>query len=164
VPIAPSSRNPPRWLANHCNLRHVTPKTLQKALYVGYGQIGRPLQVVCLGWSQFPIPEARLAGYGREQLTVSGAGQRLEGGIKALSFSHARRVLLERFQAWGRGVIGLDNWSRQLLEEVAQHTRPKRSKERPGAVCRVRHRRLKYPPLIGSRAAARMRDQATESL
>ena len=48
--------------ANRCNLGHVTPKTLQKALYVGFSQTGRPLQVVCLGWSQFPIPEARLAG------------------------------------------------------------------------------------------------------
>jgi hypothetical protein len=48
--------------ANRCNLGHVTPKTLQKALYVGSYQIGRPLQVVCLGRSQFPIPEARLAG------------------------------------------------------------------------------------------------------
>src|ERR1019366_3735802 len=45
--------------ANRCNLRHVTPKTLQKALYVGFSQIGRPPQVVCLGWSQFPAPEAR---------------------------------------------------------------------------------------------------------
>jgi hypothetical protein len=93
-----------------------------------------------------------------------GAGQRLEEGIKALSFSQARRVLLERFEAWGRGVIGLDDWSRRLLEEVAQHTLPKRSKERPGEVRRARHKRLKYPPLLGSRAAARMRDQATESL
>ena len=32
--------------ANRCNLRHVTPKALQKALYVGFSQIGRPLQVV----------------------------------------------------------------------------------------------------------------------
>jgi len=54
-------RPEPREAANRCNLRHVTPKPLQKALYVGYAQIGRPLQVVCLGWSQFPLPEARLA-------------------------------------------------------------------------------------------------------
>src|ERR1017187_1731330 len=47
---------------NRCNLRHVTPKTLQKALYLGFSQSGRRLQVVCVGWSQFPIPEARLAG------------------------------------------------------------------------------------------------------
>src|ERR1035441_538327 len=46
--------------ANRCNLRHVTPKTLQKALYVGFSESSRPLQVVCLGWSQFPVPKARL--------------------------------------------------------------------------------------------------------
>jgi hypothetical protein len=28
--------------ANGCNLRHVTPKTFQKALYVGFSQIGGP--------------------------------------------------------------------------------------------------------------------------
>jgi hypothetical protein len=49
----------PTGEANRCNLGHVTPKTLQTALYVGFSQIGRPLQVVCLGWSQFPIPDAR---------------------------------------------------------------------------------------------------------
>ena len=32
--------------ANRCNLGRVTPKTLQKALYVGFSQIDRPLQVV----------------------------------------------------------------------------------------------------------------------
>ena len=92
-----------------------------------------------------------------------GAGQRLEGGIKTLSFSQARRVLLERFKTWGQGVVARADWSRQLLEEVAQQTLPKRAKERPSEVRRVRHRRLKYPPLKGSRAAARTRDQATKS-
>ena len=107
---------------------------------------------------------AGLLAYSLVRAVMWGAGQRLEEGIKVLSFSQARRVLLERFKDWGRGVIGRDNWSRKLLEEVAQHTLPKRSKERPSEVRRVRHRRMKYPPLIGSRAAARMRDQATESL
>ena len=32
--------------ANRCNLGHVTPKPLQKALYVGFSQTGQPLQVV----------------------------------------------------------------------------------------------------------------------
>jgi hypothetical protein len=32
--------------ANRCSLGHETPKRLQKALYVGFSQIGRPLQVV----------------------------------------------------------------------------------------------------------------------
>jgi hypothetical protein len=92
------------------------------------------------------------------------AGERLEESVKVISFSQARRVLLERFKAWGREVIALDDWSRQLLDEVAQQTLPKRRKERPSEVRRVRHRRLKYPPLKGSRAAARARDQTTKSL
>ncbi len=47
--------------ANRCILGHLTPKALQKALYVGYSQMVCPLPVVCFGWSQFPFPEARLA-------------------------------------------------------------------------------------------------------
>jgi hypothetical protein len=47
--------------ANRCNLRHGAPEILQKALYVGFSRSGRLLQVVCFGWSQFPIPEACLA-------------------------------------------------------------------------------------------------------
>ena len=47
--------------AHRCNLRPVTPRTLQKALCVGVSESGRLLQVVCLGGSQFPVPEARLA-------------------------------------------------------------------------------------------------------
>jgi hypothetical protein len=58
VPFAPK----PTDEANRCILGHLTPKTLQKALYVGSSQTSRPLQVVCLGWSQFPFPEAPLAG------------------------------------------------------------------------------------------------------
>jgi hypothetical protein len=48
--------------ANRCILGHLTPKTLQKALYVGAFETGQPLQVVWFGCSQFPFPEARLAG------------------------------------------------------------------------------------------------------
>ncbi|HEX7597503.1 MAG TPA: IS4 family transposase [Polyangia bacterium] len=106
---------------------------------------------------------AGLLAYSLVRAVMWGAGQRLEGGIKTLSFSQARRVLLERFKTWGQGVVALDNWSRQLLEQVAHQTLPKRSKERPSEVRRVRHRRLKYPPLKGSRAAARTRDRATKS-
>src|ERR1035438_4161831 len=61
APIAPSSQKPTDE-ANRCNLRHVTPKTRQKALYVVFSQIGRPLQVVWFGWTQFLIPKARPAG------------------------------------------------------------------------------------------------------
>src|ERR1035441_6827034 len=72
IPILPAAvllypgkelfRNLPVDKPHTCNLRHVAPKTLQKALYVGFSQIGRPLPVVCFGWSQFPIPEAPRAG------------------------------------------------------------------------------------------------------
>jgi len=48
--------------ADRCNLGHLTPKALQKALYVGLCESGRPLQVAYFGWFQFPVPEARLAG------------------------------------------------------------------------------------------------------
>ena len=107
---------------------------------------------------------AALLAYSLVRAVMWAAGQRLEEGLKAISFSQARRVLLERFKAWGQGVAARDDWSRRLLEEVAQHTLPTRSKERPSEVRRVRHGRLKYPPLIGSRAAARARDLLTESL
>jgi hypothetical protein len=107
---------------------------------------------------------AGLLAYSLIRSVMWKAGERLEGAVKVISFSQARRVLLERFKAWGRDVIALDDWSRQLLEEVAQQTLPKRRKERPSEVRRVRHRRLKYPPLKGSRAAARAHDQTTKSL
>ncbi len=51
--------------ANCCILRHVTPITLQKALYVAFSQIAQPPQVVCLCRSQFPFPEGYLAGVGQ---------------------------------------------------------------------------------------------------
>jgi hypothetical protein len=60
----------PTGEANGCILRHVTPKMLQKAPYVGSARIAQPQQVVWFGWPQFPFPEASLAGqagpfYGR---------------------------------------------------------------------------------------------------
>ena len=59
LPGSQSRRCPkPIGEANGCDLGHLTPKTLQKALYVGLSQISQPLQVVCFCWSQFPFPEA----------------------------------------------------------------------------------------------------------
>ena len=70
---------------------------------------------------------AGLLAYSLVRAVMWGAGERLGGGLKALSFSQARRVLLERFKTWGRGVIALDDWTSQLLQEVAQQTLPKQS-------------------------------------
>jgi hypothetical protein len=61
VPIAPLPPKPTDE-ANRCILRYVTPKTLQKAPYVGSSQIPQPPQVVCFCLSQFPFPEPPLAG------------------------------------------------------------------------------------------------------
>ncbi|MGH7970972.1 MAG: IS4 family transposase [Limisphaerales bacterium] len=107
---------------------------------------------------------AGLLAYSLVRAVMWGAGERLEAGIQTISFSQARRVLLECFQAWGRGAIGLGAWGGQLLREVAKHTLPNRRKERPSEVRRVRHRRMKFPPLKGSRAAARTRDSLAKSV
>jgi hypothetical protein len=49
-------RNLPVDKPHTCNLRHVTPKTLQKAQYVGCSESAQPQQVAYFGWSQFPVP------------------------------------------------------------------------------------------------------------
>ena len=74
---------------------------------------------------------AGLLAYSLVRAVMWGAGQRLEEDSQALSFSQARRVLLERFKAWGRGVMALDDWGCQLLEEVAQQTLPSDAKNDP---------------------------------
>lgn len=110
---------------------------------------------------------AGLLAYSLVRAVMWGAGERLEERIKTLSFSQARRVLLERLKDWGRGLGAgagrAEKWVRELLEEVAQHTLPKRRKPRPSEVRRVRHRRQKFPPLKGSRAAAQTRYMTTKS-
>lgn len=107
---------------------------------------------------------AGLLAYSLVRALMWGAGERLEGGIQTLSFSQARRVLLEQLQDWGRSLRRGASWLPSLLAEVAQHTLPKRRRPRPTELRRVRHRRLKFPPLRGNRAAARARDLTTKSL
>ena len=104
-----------------------------------------------------------LLAYSLVRAVMWQAGERLEAKIKTLSFSQARRVLLERLRQWGRAARPNAAWSRALLAEVAQHTLPQRSKNRPGEIRRVRRRRLKFPPFRGSRAAARARDLTLKS-
>lgn len=105
-----------------------------------------------------------LLAYNLVRTAMWAAGERLQLGVQALSFSLARRTVLQRLNAWGRAMIANDHWARLLLKEVAQQTLPKRTKERPSEVRRVRYRREKFPPLKGSRAAARAREQITKSL
>jgi hypothetical protein len=110
---------------------------------------------------------AGLLAYSLVRAVMWGAGERLEGGVKTISFSQARRALLERLKDWGRGLgssaKGMQRWAKELLEEVVQQTLPKRGKVRPSEVRQVRHRRQKFPPLRGSRAAARTRSVSAKS-
>ena len=110
---------------------------------------------------------AGLLAYSLVRAVMWGAGERLAGGVKTISFSQARLALLERLKDWGRGLgssaKGVQRWAKELLEEVAQQTLPKRRKVRPSEVRQVRHRRQKFPPLRGSRAAARTRYLTSKS-
>jgi hypothetical protein len=107
---------------------------------------------------------AGLLAYNLVRAVMWSAGERLEAGIKALSFSQARRELLTRLQDWGRCLAGDDaeSWARELVEEVSGHRLPKRRRPRPSEIRRVRHRRQKFPPLRGSRALARQLEQSTK--
>jgi hypothetical protein len=102
---------------------------------------------------------AGLLAYSLVRVVTWGAGERLEAGVHTLSFSQARRVLVEWLQHWGRSVsVGAgpaDRWAATLLAEVSGQTLPRRRRRRRSELRRVRHRRLKYPPLMGSRSAAR---------
>jgi hypothetical protein len=44
---------------------------------------------------------AGLLAYSLVRAVTWEAGERLEGGVKAIAFRQAQRVLLERFKAWG---------------------------------------------------------------
>ena len=111
---------------------------------------------------------AGLLAYNLVRTVMWAAGERLEEKLQVLSFSDARREVLSRLKDWGRrcasGSGTTQRWVRLLIAEVARQTLPKRRKQRPSEIRRVRHRRQKFPPLTGSRAAARARDFATKSL
>ena len=104
---------------------------------------------------------AGVLAYSLVRVVMWGAGTRLEAGVQCISFSQARRVLVDWLKDWGRAVgIGAGSaqrWVAELLEEVSGHTLPRRRRLRVSEPRRVRHRRLKFPPLIGSRSAARIR-------
>jgi hypothetical protein len=106
---------------------------------------------------------AGLLAYSLVRAVMWAAGERLEEGVQTLSFSQARRVLLERLKDWGEGLDGWrggeKSWARRLIREVARQTLPKRKKKRPNEPRKKRCRGTKFPPLRGSRAAARLRAQ-----
>lgn len=104
---------------------------------------------------------AAFLAYNLVRAVMWAAGERLESGVQTLSFSDARRVVLDWLLDWASGVgqaRGSDQrWARSLLEETSQQKLPKRKKPRPSQVRMVRTCKSKWPSLKGSRAAAQKR-------
>ena len=97
----------------------------ESAICVGFSQIGRPLQVVCFGRSQFPIPEARLAAapihegpLAQRRCSFWAAGC---GVIRAQGLApHGLRVL-EAARAPQGGVPSASGWVGPLDALQARH-------------------------------------------
>jgi len=144
-----------RWQAE-LNFRYVKTQLKLDVLHVGTAAMAR---------KEF---YAGLLAYSLVRAVMWKAGERLEQLQAVISFSEARRLVLSRLKAWGRalctGCPNLATWLRALCQEVALHPLPKRRKPRPNEPRRVRHRRHKFPPLRGDRAAARARYATTKSL
>jgi hypothetical protein len=144
-----------RWQAE-LNFRYVKTQLKLDVLHVGTAAMAR---------KEF---YAGLLAYSLVRAVMWEAGERLEQAAAVISFSEARRLVISRLKDWGRalctGGLGLAIWLRALCQEVALHPLPKRRKPRPNEPRLVRHRRHKFPPLRGSRAAARARYATTKSL
>jgi hypothetical protein len=104
---------------------------------------------------------AAFSGYNLVRAVMWAAGERLESGVQTLSFSNARRVVLDWLLDWASGVGQASGsnqrWAQSLLEETRQQKLPKRKKPRPTQVRMVRSCASKWPILKGSRAAAQKR-------
>jgi putative transposase len=102
---------------------------------------------------------AGLLAYSLVRAVMWAAGERLEQGVQTLSFSQARRVLLDALKDWSRVLRthpgSNEAWVRRLISEVMQETLPKRKRKRPNEPRKIRRRASKFPTLRGSRAAAR---------
>lgn len=99
---------------------------------------------------------AGVLAYSLIRAAMWAAAEGAEVGIKKLSFTQARRALVEWLKDWGRGLlVGKKSSLAGLLQELASQRLPNRRKPRPSEVRRVRHRSQKFPPLVGSRADAR---------
>lgn len=96
------------------------------------------------------------------------AGERLEHPHAVISFSEARRIVISSLKDWGRALCRAGHspasWLQALCDEVALHTLPRRRQRRLNEPRRVRYRRRQFPPLRGTRAAARARHATTKSL
>jgi hypothetical protein len=80
-----------------------------------------------------------------------------------LSFSACRRRLEWWLRDFGRTLASVTSSWQKLLRDLAHCTLPKRRKPRPPEPRAKRHLRESFPPLLGSRSAARARLKMTET-
>ena len=109
---------------------------------------------------------AGLLAYSLVRAVMWGGGAGLEEKVKAISFSQARRVLVDWLQDWGRGLLKghAHDLIDTLLDEVAGELLPRRRRKRRSEVRRVRCRAQKFPTLQGSRALARRKARHQASM
>ena len=102
---------------------------------------------------------AGMLAYSLVRAVMWGAGKAVEKKKDKISFSQARRTVVEWLKDWGRQRLSGTTQSeiQKLLREVAGDLLPKRRKTRPNEPRRQRHRSQKFPPLRGSRAEARLK-------
>jgi len=104
---------------------------------------------------------AGMLAYSLIRIVMWKAGERLEGGIKLISFSQARRWLQHSLKNWGSGLHtsskDMTRWIKALLQVTIDLALPKRKKPRPSEIRRIRRRSAKFSAFSGSRAAARAR-------
>jgi|NGEPerStandDraft_6_1074524.scaffolds.fasta_scaffold22797_3 hypothetical protein len=103
---------------------------------------------------------AALIAYDLVRVVMAGAAEFKENQPRSpLSFSQVRRVLLSWLNDWAKDWRSrqgsLSKKIEQLIAEAALQKLPNRKKPRPSEPRRARRRSAKFPPLIGSRAAAR---------
>ena len=107
---------------------------------------------------------AALLAYSLVRAVMWGAGENLETGVQTLSFSNARRAVLEWLKDWGRSAgrsAGAQpQWIITLLHEIQQQRLPKRKRPRPSQPRMVRSRATHWPILKGSRRDAQNRHLA----
>ena len=104
---------------------------------------------------------AALLAYNLVRAVMWAAGENLEKGAQTLSFSNARRAVLEWLKAWGRSANRSSGNQpkriKTLLKEVECLRLPKRKRPRPSQPRVVRCRAKHWPILKGSRRQAQMR-------
>jgi hypothetical protein len=104
---------------------------------------------------------AAVLAYSLVRAVMWGAGENLENGAQTLSFSNARRAVLDWLEDWGKSAkppsAEQTQWINTLLETVQGKRLPKRKHPRPSQPRMIRSRATHWPILRGSRSDAQKR-------